>query len=157
MHSCPRSGHRKSNLLAMRQSREKITAVYFRGLLTHGCFSSDRFSEAGRCSGSGRSNGRRNCLRERACTRTVAAIHDYNYNTAGINAAKTTLHRAASPRCSPDRVAHPSGPGYSFTTRSTPQISISRLSLCALSLRCACSALYRSRPSQHQSASPSFE
>ena|SRR5882724_2975523 len=35
------------------------------------------------------------------------------------NAAKTTLHRAASPRCSPDRVAHPSDAGYSFTTRSS--------------------------------------
>ena len=60
----------------------------------------------------------------RACTGTVAAIHDSNYNTAGINAAKTTLHRAASPRCSPDRVAHPLDPGYSSTTRSTQQLVV---------------------------------
>ena len=60
----------------------------------------------------------------RACTRPVAAIHDSNYNTAGINAAKTTLHRAASPRCSPDRVAHPSDAGYSFTTRSTHKLVV---------------------------------
>jgi hypothetical protein len=43
---------------------------------------------------------------------------------AKINAAKTTLHHAASPRCSPDRVAHPSGPGYSFTTRSTHKLVV---------------------------------
>jgi hypothetical protein len=40
--------------------------------------------------------GQRNYLRERARARAVAAI-----NRAGINAAKTTLHCAASPRFTP--------------------------------------------------------
>lgn len=53
----------------------------------------------------------------RARTRTVAAIND-----AGINAAKTTLHYAASPRFTLIALSALQAPGYSFTTRSTHKL-----------------------------------